>query len=234
MDLAQRLHHLRGHDHVGRNSQGAQTRTARSPPDGVRRHRHRRGTRGHGQQRDPSFGGLQIVSGPGRRPVVAGSGMDQARFVGRLVGGAHALNAPVRRVIVGPGNQVEAHVPQVLGHGRRSDQMRVSVFSLGVAREIPQIDESILQVAEGGIGVAQQAQYRLEGLVLQAGQWFRVDQVANRRQRETISHAARGRRCLGGCGRLCRLLFSFGRSLAERTCDDCCYDHGAKPQPATA
>lgn len=88
--------------------------------------------------------------------------------------------------------------------------MRVSVFSLGVAREIPQIDESILQVAEGSIGVAQQANYCLEGLVLQAGHWFRVDQVTHRRQRETISHAA----CWRGCRRFRRLLLGAKTILA--------------------
>jgi hypothetical protein len=97
--------------------------------------------------------------------------------------------------------------------------MRPSIFGLGAARETLQINESILQIAEGGIGAAQPAQQRLKGLVLQAGQRLREDQVAHRRQRETVSHITCGRRCLGGCRRFRRLLIVVGRILANGACD---------------
>ena len=112
--------------------------------------------------------------------------------------------------------------------------MSASVFGLGVTRETLQINESILQIAEGSIGAAQPAKQRLKGPVLQTGQRFREDQIAHRRQRETIGHITGGRRCLGGCRRLRRLLIVIGRILAEGTCDAGRYNRGTQPQPATA
>ena len=119
--------------------------------------------------------------------MLADAGVDDSRLVERAARLPHAFEAPVGRVVVRARHHVEADRLQILCNRRRPDDPYAAELRLRYGRRPRQIDCRALEVAERGIGVANDFSDRCEPRRLRHG--TRDDVVADRGNSEAVGDA---------------------------------------------
>ena len=91
-------------------------------------------------------------------------------------------------MIVGPRDQIESHLRQILRNlwgGYQSDVFRPGIW---ISSEIPYIEDRSLHIPVGNVGPLQDLHYLAEALIVRGvlQQWARDDAISDRDQREAV------------------------------------------------
>ena len=135
---------------------------------------------------DAALRSFEIGSAAGEPEVLAGAGMHEPGGIQPIRRFAHALQAPVKRMVVGACEHVEAQRCEIVRHGRFAEQRPIAVPAVGVAGEGADIDDGRLQVAAADIRLMEQIHHgrKARQPIAQLGDRARSDAVPRQRQAE--------------------------------------------------
>ncbi len=188
-NLAERLQLVGRDKRVARRPQRVDAGAAGRLPGRGRGTRERRERGRHRDERDASFVRVEIARGARGGAVLADARVDDARFVERAARLPHPLEAPVGRVVVRAGHDVEADGLEIGGDRRRADDPDAAELRLRHCGRAREIDRGPLEVPEGGVGVADDLADGREARRLRNRP--RDDVVADGGQREAVGDAHR-------------------------------------------